>query len=277
MTKRKTSSSKDLSLENYNKLSIQVSLNGLSFCVLDTINNTILISDRLVFTKSLTPYEIENRLKELLAKHDLTAQEFTEVVIVHNNGIFSFIPNSLFDENELANYLKFNTKILANDHIAFDELANYDMTNVYVPFMNINNYIFDLYGEFEFKHNGTVLVEAMLNNAPAIKKPICYVHIAENQMEIVVVEQKKLMLYNSFTYFTKEDFIYYIMFTFEQLKLSTETTKLKLFGIVEEGNEIYEICYKYIKEVSIFSPSVTSYPLVTSNDNSIDFTILSAL
>ncbi len=277
MTKKKINNTEDHSLENFNKLSIQVSLNGLSFCVLDTIGNTILKSDRLVFEKNLAPFELQKNLEQLFKTHNLGSSQFSEVVVVHSNSLFSFVPKSLFDVNELANYLKFNTKILANDHIAYDELDNYDIVTVYVPFVNINNYVFDLFGEFEYKHNGTVLVQALLNNSGANKEPICYVHIEGQQMDITIIAQKKLLFYNSFTITSKEDFIYYLLFTLEQLKLDTESTKLQLFGSIEEGDDIYNLCYKYIKDISLFIPSVGSYPMATTDQKSLDFTVLSAL
>ena len=277
MTKKKINNTEDNSLENFNKLSIQVSLNGLSFCVLDTIGNTILKSDRLIFEKNLTPFELQKNLEQLFKTHNLDSNQFSEVVVVHSNSLFSFVPKSLFNVNELANYLKFNTKILANDHIAYDELDNYDIVNVYVPFVNINNYVFDLFGEFEYKHNGTVLVQALLNNSGANKEPICYVHIEGQQMGITIIAQKKLLFYNSFTITSKEDFIYYLLFTLEQLNLDTESTKLQLFGSIEEGDEIYNLCYKYIKDISLFIPSIGLYPMATNDQKSLDFTVLSAL
>ncbi len=277
MTKKKINSTEDNSLENFNKLSIQVSLNGLSFCVLDTIGNSILKSDRLVFEKNLSPFELQKNLEQLFKTHNLGSSQFSEVVVVHSNSLFSFVPKSLFDVNELANYLKFNTKILANDHIAYDELDNYDIVNVYVPFVNINNYVFDLFGEFEYKHNGTVLVQALLNNSGANKEPICYVHFEGQQMDITIIAQKKLLLYNSFTITSKEDFMYYLLFTLEQLKLDTESTKLQLFGSIEEGDDLYNLCYKYIKDISLFIPPVGSYPTAKIDQKSLGFTVLSAL
>jgi hypothetical protein len=277
MTKKKTFNTGDIPLEKYNKLSIQVSLNGLSFCILDTISNTIISSDRLLFDKIQTPLELQGYLKTLLEKHQLINAPFAEVVVVHSNGLFSFVPESLFDEKEMANYLKLNAKILANDHIAYDTLDNHDIINVYVPFVNINNYIFGLFGEFEYKHNTTVLVEALLNTSRAQKVPVCYVHVGGKQMDITVISQKKLLLHNSFTYTTKEDFMYYLLFTMEQLNLDTESTKLKLFGNIEEDDNVYKLCYSYVKDISIFVPPITSYPLADANQNTIDFTLISAL
>lgn len=262
--------------KEFNKLSIQVSLNGLSFCIVDTIGNTVLNADRIVFEKERTPYGLQKGLISLFNKHSIPQQQFSEIIVVHRNKLFSLVPKSLFDENEMANYLKFNTKILANDHIAYDQVENHDMINVYVPFVNVNNYVYELFGEFVYKHSGTVMVESLLSGQSIPKDPTCYVHVADRQMELTVISQRKLLLYNSFDFVTKEDFIYYLLFTLEQLKLDTETTKLKLFGAIEEGDPIYDICYEYVKNLSIFVPSVSAYPMDAKKD-AIDFTVLKTL
>ena len=264
--------------QNFYKLSIQVSLNGLSFCVLDTIRNTILASENIFFKKQCTPYEVQKELQDVFKKNDVSKDRFSEIIVIHRNTLFSLVPKSLFDADELPNYLKFNAKILANDHLAYDEIESYDMVNVYVPFVNINNYIYDLFGEFEFKHSGTVMVESLLNGHTNTKEPMCYVHVADNQMDITIISEKKLLLYNSFEYITKEDFAYYLLFTLEQLKLDTAQILLKLFGAIDEDDDIYRLCYQYIKWVSIFVPSSSSqYPVADLGNASIDFTVLNAL
>ena len=272
MTEKKTNNS----TKEFHKLSIQVSLNGLSFCIVDTISDTIISSEIITFEEERTPYGLQKGLVALFEKHQITKKKFSEVIVVHRNKLFSLVPKSLFDENEMANYLKFNTKILANDHIDYDELESYDMVNVYVPFTNVNNYIYELFGEFVFKHSGTVMVESLLSSQNNTKAPICFVHVTQKQMEVTVISQKKLMLYNSFDFNSKEDFIYYLLFAFEQLELDTETTRLKLFGDIEEGDTIYNICYTYVKQVSILVPSTSSYPMDLGKE-SIDFTVLNTL
>ncbi len=277
MTNEETNSSREHTASDYNKLSIQVSLSGLSFCVLDIIGNRILTSENVVFEKELSPYEVQKQLKGLFEKSQVHKIAFSEIVVIHRNNLFSLVPKALFDPKELPNYLKFNTKILANDLIVYDEIESHEMIMVYVPFVNINNYIYDLFGEFEFKHNGTVLIQTLLNIQNNGSEPVCYVNVLENQMDLTVVYQKKLVLYNSHSFVTKEDFIYYLLFTLEQLKLDPETVKLKLFGSIEEGDNLYAICYTYIKNISIFIPTHTSYHAVDFADDSIDFAVLNSL
>ncbi|RNC88605.1 MAG: DUF3822 family protein [Allomuricauda sp.] len=277
MTKKTINTTIDTaSKEDFKKLSIQVSLNGLSFCVFDTIQHQVLKSGKRNFKSESTPYLILKELKKLFDEEGITEQNFNEVVVVHRNNLFGLVPKDLFDENELANYLKFNTKLLANDHIVFDEIKNFDMFNVYVPFTNVNNYIFSLFGEFEFKHSGTVLLQILLGLDTLPSTKVCYAYISQNNIEVVVLGQRKPLLYNYFSYKTKEDFLYYLLFIYEQLELDTSEVELKLFGSVEENDELYEMAYQYIKNIAVFTPSNASHILDSDDIGSIDLTVLSA-
>ncbi len=277
MTKKESNTATEKSVENYHKLSIQVGLNGLSFCVFDTIGNAVALSRRVAFEKERTPFEVQKELKELIVQEGILEYEYSEVVVIHRNSLFSLVPKALFDKNELANYLKFNVKILANDYIEYDEISSFDMVNVYVPFVNINNYIYELFGAFDFMHNGTVLVQALLGTHSNANEPICYVHVGEHVMDVVVLSQKQLLYYNHFTYTSKEDFIYYLLFSLEQLKLDTERIKTRLFGAIDEGDDIFNICYEYIQHLSIFIPTGNTGTSMAQDNDSIDFTVLSAL
>jgi len=265
------------SANDFHKLSIQVSLDGLSFCILDTVNNTIVASKHKHFGKELSPYQLQKELQEMIREYRIRDYGYSAVVVIHKNPLFSLVPKDLFDEKELANYMKFNVKILANDMMAYDEIEQQDMVNVYVPFMNINNYIYELFGAFDYLHNGTVLIQALLQSHTDSREPVCFVHSAEDQMDIIVLENRKLLYFNSFGYETKEDFIYFLLFTMEQLQLDPASVRVRLFGTIEEGDPYYEICYRYIQNVSLFYPSQPVYSAAAEEEERIDFTVINAL
>ena len=277
MTEKTTRIVQSKENNTFRKLSIQVGLNGLSFCVLDTISNKILAFEKVAFKTPSTPYLMLKELKGILNQKNDIGNDFSEVVVIHKNTMFSLVPKPLFNTEELPNYLKFNAKIMATDLIAFDEIPNQEIVNVYVPYTNINNYIFDIFGEFEFKHSGTVLINTLINQTRITSEPICYVQVSEKEMEMMVVSEKKLLFYNQFEFKTKEDFLYYLLFSLEQLQMNPEKIQLKLFGTVEEGDPIYDLCYQYVKQVSVFIPHNPSFPLEDLENEAIDFTILSSM
>ncbi|MGB7395812.1 MAG: DUF3822 family protein [Pricia sp.] len=328
MTTEETNNKIGNPLENTKKLSIQVSLNGLSFCVLDTSTDTVLKAETAVFAKKRTPYGLLKHLKSLFLEHDIRLHRFSEVIVIHRNNLFGLVPQPLFDADELPNYLKLNTKILANDHMAYDTIESLDMVNVFVPFVNINNYIYEGFGAFTFKHHGTVILESLSNSwavhrlasgsnmknesdrtdtaastdrtdgheipvdrqtgrteretsrisgPPIGKEPFCYLHIFERQMDIAIFAQRKLLLFNCFEFVTKEDFLYYLLFTLEQLQLDPNTVTVKLFGDIEEDDDLFELCYRYIRNVTIIIPAFSDQNFRNTTEEMLDFTILNAL
>ena len=146
-------------------LSVQVSLNGLSFCILDTIENNILFLKETHFNKQKSPLEIEELLKDEFGSNTLLQQEFKKVNLIHQNNISTFVPKRLYDKNNIIDYLKFNNKIFVSDFIATDEIYTEEIMSVYVPFVNINNFFFERFGSFEYHHANTILLEQLLKNA----------------------------------------------------------------------------------------------------------------
>ena len=231
------------------ELSIQLSLSGLSFCIFQRNTNTIVALKDYNFDKKLNPIELLDRLKHLFNSESVLKHSFESVVIIHDNALSTLVPKALFNADCLSDYLKFNAKILKSDFITFDTININDSVNVYVPYVNINNFIYDKFGSFTFKHVSTILVEQILLIEKYSDVPKVYVNVSKNHFEILVVNAAKLQLYNSFEYSTKEDFIYYVLFTAEQLKLNPDKLNLIFIGDVDTKRELYTIAYKYIRFV----------------------------
>ena len=232
------------------ELSIQVSLNGLSFCTLNIQENTIHFYKSILYDKKLTPYTLLENLKHCFSTIDELKQPFSKINVIHENELSALVPKTLFNEDSLADYLKFNSRILQSDYITYDNIIANDSVNVYVPYININNYLYDKFGAFEYKHFSSVLIEKLLAKEKNSEELKMYVHVANKHFEIIVFDSGKLLLYNSFEHQTKEDLIYYILFITEQLNLNPETFRLILLGNINEKDEYYNIIYKYVRNVS---------------------------
>ena len=256
------------------ELSIQISLSGLSFCILDREQNTILQTKSFDFDRKFNTIEILDYLKHILATENELKTGFNNVTIVHDNDLSTLVPKPLFNEDCLADYLKFNSKILKSDFIAYDQIQINDSVNVYVPYVNINNLIFDTFGTFTYKHVSTILIEEILQLEKNSEHPKVYVNVNRKHFEIICVDKGKLKLYNTFEYHTKEDFIYYILFTTEQLGLNPETFQLVLLGNIIEDSSLYKIAYKYIRNVSFGNRNETYHFAQTQAFHHTNFTLI---
>ncbi|WP_055445017.1 DUF3822 family protein [Lacinutrix himadriensis] len=242
------------------ELSIQISLNGLSFCILQPDTNTICYLKHFAFNQKQTPFQVLDDLKKIFKTTEALQTNFSTIHVTYINDLSTLVPKPLFKEDAIADYLKFNSKILQSDFIAHDILEINDSVNVYVPYMNINNYLYERFGTFAYKHFSTILLEEILQTEKHAQDEKMYVHVLTNHFEIIVTNKGKLTLYNTFTFTTKEDFIYYILFTAEQLQLNPETITLVLLGDIFAEDELYNMVYKYIRHIQFGKPN-TNYLL----------------
>lgn len=245
----------NLKSHSIKELSIQIRLSGLSFCILNRSNSKVEYLKRFDFKSKLTPEAVLIKLQDVISNEPLLSQTFDSVLALFQNELSNLVPEEFFEEQNAADYLKFSSKIIKTDFISHDKIEVNNSINVFVPYVNINNYLFEIYGEFEYKHASTILLEQILRTKEASGVDKMYINVEPFQFELVVVKNGKFQLYNTFDYFTKEDFIYFILFTIEQLKLNPESVIIKLTGKIIKDDALYQLLYTYIRYVEFDEPS----------------------
>jgi hypothetical protein len=238
--------------KKYKNLVLQISLTDVSFCIKDTLRNRIENYQNIPIPNVTNPNQIEEALLKIFNQNEQLNTTFDEVTVFHNNNLLTFVPAVLFDPQYLSSYLQYNTKVFESDFFTYDHISNYEMNTVYIPYVNINNMLIDRFGSFNYKHAFTILVEKVLDFSKNIEESQLFVHCQSDNFQIIAIKNQQLLLFNTFDYKTPEDFIYYLLFTAEQLHLNPETLQLKLFGTVYIDSDLYKIAYKYIRNVSLF-------------------------
>ena len=260
--------------KNYNKLSLQVTLNGFSYCICDTLNNKLVALKEINFNIFPESSKVEDLYWKAFNDYPELKEKYDEVIVLHDSNLNTFVPTALFDEEFLGSYLQYNTKVFETDFFAFDALPNYEMNHVFIPYVNINNFLFDQFSTFNYKHVNTILVSKLLELSKNIDEKQVFVHFSKNKFEIIVVQNQKLLLFNSFDFVTKEDFIYFLLFTIEQLNLNPEHFKLQLLGLISEESELFEIAYKFVRNVSLLDVSIIKHNNDLSKDDILKHFIL---
>lgn len=237
--------------KKYKKLTLQVALNGFSFCCFDTLNPAVLSFKSIEFKNANKTIAVEDAYAKAFKDYPELSDNYDEILVLHDNNLATFVPFALFDVNFLSSYLQYNTKVFATDFFAFDAIESYQMNTVYIPYVHLNNLFVDEFGPFNSKHANTVLVSKLLEKSKNNVDKKMFVNLHPNHFEIIVVHNQKLLLYNSFDYKSPEDVIYYLLFTAEQLELNPETFQLEFLGDVAIEDPCYQIAYRYIRNVSL--------------------------
>lgn len=229
------------------KLYIELSNNGFKHTILDTQNNTFIGIEEYRFSDIYNDYSLVDPLKEIITNNSIYKNEFKAIIVAFVNNRSTLIPNAIYNADKLANYHQFNFSKQEEDQFFSDPLINLSAHNIY----SIPDFISEVFSglkNVEFKHFSSALVETALIDAKRDKTlSLINVHILPSSFQVVVIKNQKLELYNSFTYQSSEDFIYYLLFVLDQLNINNEEATIKLTGEVEKNSVIYTILYKYIQ------------------------------
>ena len=250
IVKKKTINN-NIEVTSKRKLSIQFSLDGFSFCTTNTHNEVLEFSSYTFSKTKNSPELVLEKLQDIFKKEKSLQYDFETVTVIHQNNLNTLVPNEYFKKDALKSYLKYSIKTIATDLITFDELDFMNSKNVYVPYVNINNFLFQNFGEFEYKHYSSVLLEKLFSIAT--NDICCYIHVSKSTFDIVIIKNSNLQFFNVFEYKTKEDFMYYVLFTLEQLELSTEETLVTVLGDIEEDSDLFRLMYTYIRNIDFLS------------------------
>ena len=126
------------------KLSIQFSLDGFSFCI-SNFNDEIYQFTSYEFEEKMnSPETILESLQEIFKKDTSLQDEFETVQVIHQNSLSTFVPNDYFKEEALKSYVKYNIRTITTDLIVYDNVDELHSKNVYIPYVNINNFLFQI-------------------------------------------------------------------------------------------------------------------------------------
>ena len=243
MTNKSSHIPKDLK----NKLSIQLSLNGFSFCVFNSHNEITYKVIELSKVK-FTEFELLKLVEQVFENHHELNTNFHEVEVIYQNELFALVPKEIFQEEFKNNYLNYSVKTLATDSITHEEIGNSGIINVFIPYVNLNNFLIDKVGEFNFQHSSGILINELLKKETNNLGEKVHIAISHQYFELIVTKGDQLLLFNGFNYQSNEDILYYILFCMEQLQLDPNHVQIDLLNKID--TELYNLIYTYVRNIN---------------------------
>jgi hypothetical protein len=228
-------------------MTIQHSLDGLSFVVFDTAENKFIALKHYHTTEK--NISLETLLLELQEKESLNFDEFKNVNILIDNNNNTFVPKDYFQEETKEDYLSL-LNIKHSNNISTDDIAEHNIVNVYsyddkLNFLNNNIKVY---------HSSSILIKKLLKEFSGRNPETrAFVNVKNNSYELIIINNDKLVFHNYFNFNTKEDFLYFILFTFDQLNIDNESIPLYFMGFIEEKSTLVELCSRYIRNIRFFN------------------------
>lgn len=239
------------STENY-ELSIQVSPEGCSFCILDDIRR------KYVLIRSFEPEENKyfniEKIKELLSKDDFLTKKYKKVNVVMPSPKFTLVPAPLFDPAKKDEYFTFNHITEESNAIISNKLNDPDSFLVFSvsrPFYELMNSTY--HGVHPYHH-----IKPLFNHISHARKSVhgnyIHVHVEKEFFNLIIFNSNILKFCNTFSYRNISDILYFVLNVFKNLDIKQEET-IHFSGVTEQYDDLSSGFSMYVRNIKFAEPT----------------------
>jgi len=239
------------------RLSIRIAADGISFCLADPDRNTYTQLASFEYkgysgVRRLEKEIVEEMFENVISLHPWLRGNFATVNILFEDARFTLIPMPLFDQNNYQSIYAFNFTNIIGEEVLYTAMPVSDAVLIYgisngligsfkkrYPFVNFYHSNFPLWTAFINKYRNTDSHGSVLAN------------FRNGAMDILILNERKLQLMNSFSCKSDEDFLYFLIFAIEQMGLNPETVELHLSGMLERDSSLHILINKYVRNVRL--------------------------
>ena len=233
-------------------LSIQVRSDGFSFYAHSSQKRETL-RHHSFRTINKDPDVLLGNFKKAFEKNIFLKNHYEKIQVIHVNPWASIVPNTYFDPKFCAEYLSKNIVVFKEDFIAFDTCKNTKKSVVYLPFVNVNNYLLQYYDSFSYFHESFLLIDCLTKLRTTT--PTFFMSVFRGLYYLVLIDNSQLKFYNSFEFEDEKEVLYYLKFAVMQQDEKYQNAPVLIMGNLKENNQLLKTLQQYIPNIKKWQPT----------------------
>jgi hypothetical protein len=242
----------DINKTNSLHLSIQASLDGFLFSILEPFSLKYLVLKRYQFEHVSTSDMLFEQIQAILQQDALLQQTYHGVSCIQVDNRSTLLPAALFDKNQLKSYFEFNHTLDDLDELRYNFLKQIDAYLVFPMYHELANLYLKSWVNAAFYHQATPFISEVVHTGPSGGKA-AHIHFSTGHFDIVVTNEQELLFHNNFMYRSDEDLWYFILFVFDKLGLDQGSTPLLLSGDLDKFSDRPSLLKRYFRNIKFRS------------------------
>jgi hypothetical protein len=239
------------------RLSVRIAADGVSFCLADPDRNTYTQLASFEYRgysgiRRLEKEIVEEMFENVVSIHSWLKGKFATVNILFEDARFTLLPLPLFDRNNYKSIYAFNFTNTIGEEVLYTAMPVSDAVLIYgVPNGLVESFK-KRYPIVNFYHSNFPLLTAFINKyRNTDNQGSVLANFRNGAMDILILNERKLQLMNSFSCKSDEDYLYFLIFAIEQMGLNPETVELHLSGMLELDSSLHILINKYVRNVRL--------------------------
>jgi len=238
-------------------LSIRITPDGFSFCTLDPVKNKFIQIQNITFDPTDNFLQQSESCFKTIEKLNLP---YKKTLILLPTQYSTLVPAGLYNEANKDTWMQFvhsspqtrGTTKTSDESIIANPIKLADAVNLF----RVNNKLAELmkrqFQEPQFFHQHTPIIENHLStNLTDGDRQLMFINLEFDYFDILIFGKNNLQLCNTFKISNSNDFIYFTLFVFEQMKLNSSTVSVIISGHHPSFKEMVTHLKKYLKNVTL--------------------------
>lgn len=238
------------STENYD-LSLQVSNDGLSFSILDTLRNKFVML-RSYESEDGSSYDISN-LEDLLSMDDFLIRRFRKIRIITPTDRSTLVPAPLYDETRRESYFRYNHPPENNRIFLVNEITEPEAFLIFTIPDELNALLKKFFPGIRLYHQLKPLLGYYSSGHRIAGGNTVSIHLEKKFLSMTLFDQNSLRFCNTFTYESASDVRYYILYVLKRLNIGSDEL-IFLSGAIGKNDEIGYSLSDYLRNIRYAQP-----------------------
>jgi hypothetical protein len=234
------------------QLFVLIGQESLQYCILDTEKSTfIALADYRLPAFPKTPEIFYSQVGQLISEEERLLKKYPSVVIGIDTPWHTLVPTPLYDTGQMTKYLEFNFRLPDGCQVSSDRIEEIDAFNIYGFPPGLEVIIRKYFREAALVHHSSALIKAINQYHQINPEPLCiFLHARDRFIDLAFFDGNRPAFFNSFLCRSKEDILYFTLYTIEQLKLRPDSVHLSVTGMIDAGSDSYLLLKQYIGTIS---------------------------
>jgi hypothetical protein len=249
----------DINITQQYHISIQVSLNGYCFSVLDLRRNKYILLKNYIFPDDASADQVSGQLLSLHEKDEFLQRDYQSVYVMFVSERSTLVPLPLFEGDKGVHYFNFNHGLESSEQVRYNKLRQTDAVNLFTVNRDFERVFSERFSNAKFFHQVTPFIEKTLMDHKNSKDAFrVFLNVHREFFDIITIHHGRLELSNSFRYKTESDFTFFILYVLDQLKINPGEAEVTICGELSKDASHTQLLKTFVKDVSFEKYSTQS-------------------
>jgi hypothetical protein len=234
-------------------LSIQIGLDGFSYCILDTRMNKYLVFQNVPLVVGKVQF-LPRKIESIFDQDERLNASYKSVSVTFSTNKVTLIPREFTESSESQKIASLINEIGRTEDVHTDKINGFGYQLISSHPKELMAFLNKKYSNFTFMHKSVPLIQSTAAQRDE-KKNTLMINFEKKYIRMIALKNSQISLYNSFYFKNEPDFLYYTLNIWQNLLFDPDRDEILVGGFVADDSNYVRQLKKYVSNVHFLKPA----------------------